>query len=833
MFPALLYLPRLLRGVAVAGAVLFFAGKVIAQASNDIFPGREQIFGTNYLVTHGGNTAGATAVNEVNEKMEPAPQTQASVWFEWKATSSRVWAIKARFSSTGVKGGLAAYVLPENGSQMSQLEPAGACLNQAEPSVGLRVVKDQRIVLRVWTNKTEPSAFALTVEVPGPDGPVEPPPARSHELSTDYYGAYTSLTNLSLWWLSTEVEDARLELGKWAPGTVAGWFRWKVPPGPAKEWQLSRLEDTAGTFYQVLRSHPAQPGQYQSLTEAGTSLRFTPVPGEELFVRASATLPYHLLQNGSSRFILHLPCEGDDPLTTPLSLAPGGSLRLSGLGATPTVPLPPGSLENPAYPEIFPDVWVRLTGLTPGWRCRLASTRVGSTAAWPTVYRMLPDGGMEPVAAGASLAFKPEAGENYVVRLQIVAFQAGNGRDYFHDLVLKQSPDPAPINDEREGAITVNAAMVQPIKIDLRGATASAREGVSFAGTPPALVYKPRTRTVWYALDLPASATPHQVSAWTHRSKETVSLFKLNGDGTLTSLPVPSVGDDYCPRYRPDGSRIYAMIDGPEDRILLLVAPVSAAGDHFSDALPIEAGESLLVSPGAATVEPGEDLPGETYGTVWLRWTAPQTGKFHLSARGSGDIPWVSVFTGETLAGRTLLEGQSFGAGWMNDDAILTFDALKDVAYHFQVKGEKSRWAPVLLTLSRGDGASPYFYWRQLYPEWDDILDDPNADPDGDGLSNLMEMAVGRHPGLWNAPPYIIEPLSPPSPAGYKLWPNIYDYGYLTGPTGCQPFMLTMERSRDLQTWQGTGPVTSGSIEVPVGDPLPYVRFRVSPGDAP
>jgi hypothetical protein len=142
MFSALLYLPRLLSGITAAGAVLFFAGGVTAQTTNDIFAQRAQITGTNYLVTYGGNTAGATAVNEVDEKMEPAPQTQASVWFEWKATSSRVWAIKARFSSTGMKGGLAAYVLPENGSQMSQLEPAGACLDHAEPSVGLRVVKD-------------------------------------------------------------------------------------------------------------------------------------------------------------------------------------------------------------------------------------------------------------------------------------------------------------------------------------------------------------------------------------------------------------------------------------------------------------------------------------------------------------------------------------------------------------------------------------------------------------------------------------------------------------------------------------------------------------------
>jgi hypothetical protein len=158
---------------------------------------------------------------------------------------------------------------------------------------------------------------------------------------------------------------------------------------------------------------------------------------------------------------------------------------------------------------------------------------------------------------------------------------------------------------------------------------------------------------------------------------------------------------------------------------------------------------------------------------------------------------------------------------------------LKDVIYHFQVKGEKSRWAPVLLTLSRGDGASPYFYWRQFYPEWDDILDDPNADPDGHGLSNLMEMATGRHPGHRNDPPYSLKMLSPPSPVGYKLHPNVFDYGYLTGPPGCRPFKLIKERSRDLQIWQDAGPVTYEVLEVLADDPLLYVRFRVSPEDAP
>jgi hypothetical protein len=553
------------------------------------------------------------------------------------------------------------------------------------------------------------------------------------------------------------------------------------------------------------------------------------VPEENLYIRTSTTLPSHtIIPNGSITFFLHTGTNADERDTTGLLLRPEFSIQAYLFGATPsTVPLP---AENP-YTLGMPDIWVKVADLVPGERYGLSRP---SPECDVQLYTESPDGSLLAVASGSrtvaagsgigslSFDFTAQPGSVYFLRITIVSPWVRDSWEYTNHMILRRVTTPPPANDNWTDAIVISSPVLEPVTGDLRGATASIAEAYVLAGTPPAPAVLPRYRSVWYALDLPAGDEDFGVTAW----GADVTLFNISAEGELTELPAGASAS--LPVFRPDGTRRYAMVQGASDRFLLMLAPITRAGDIPDVPLPLTTGARSRYFPNWATADPAEEVPA-IEGTTWHIWTAPSSGRYHLSSLGSAYNAYsysIRIGPAPVIGAALPLDyyaGYSAGMG-----AVMVFEAAADTTYLICTRARKDLGGPAVLRISPAEGASPYTFWQQSRPAWEDSLGDPLGDPDGDGANNLLELATGQHPGLHNALPYGVRILNPPQPAGIELYVKTLATSFLSGPPGCIPFVLSMERSPDLETWENLGPYLSAQTRLLEGEPFQYLRLRIS-----
>jgi hypothetical protein len=195
-----------------------------------------------------------------------------------------------------------------------------------------------------------------------------------------------------------------------------------------------------------------------------------------------------------------------------------------------------------------------------------------------------------------------------------------------------------------------------------------------------------------------------------------------------------------------------------------------------------------------ATTEAGDISPPAPDPMQWL--TPPTTASessITMTAVDAEDASGVQYFFACTTAG-------GHDSGWQDSPTYTDTGLSPATSYAYQVKARdkspaanETNWSPV----AAAGPASAYAAWAATYPGLD--LSDPIADPDGDGLANLIEAWFGTHPGQCNAglagvatdgtTTTFNHPQNPTPPAGvsgsYEWSPNLADwYASGGGPGG-------------------------------------------------
>ncbi len=160
-----------------------------------------------------------------------------------------------------------------------------------------------------------------------------------------------------------------------------------------------------------------------------------------------------------------------------------------------------------------------------------------------------------------------------------------------------------------------------------------------------------------------------------------------------------------------------------------------------------------------ATVETGEPGNGfnfeKTRASLWWKWTAPATGFAWMDTRGSEFPTILAVFasdppdeTARVAEAHAALTAASLGTQPGFNAAAVVFTAAAGQLYMIRIShadtNEPAGFAR--LNISMTAPTTPYAQWLAGYPTLTGAAAADTADPDGDGLGNLAELAFGGNP---------------------------------------------------------------------------------------
>lgn len=176
--------------------------------------------------------------------------------------------------------------------------------------------------------------------------------------------------------------------------------------------------------------------------------------------------------------------------------------------------------------------------------------------------------------------------------------------------------------------------------------------------------------------------------------------------------------------------------------------PLPLTNDAFAEAIPLTGfSGNTSADTSDATAETGETQ--NSGHTVWFAWTAPASGSWQFETIDASFSTSLRVFTGSSLAHLSLAaEGDYFG----NDrTSRLTLTTTAGVTYYIQVEGLSPAaygyfqlgWNPISYPHTYDTYQLTHFDASQLS---DVTVSGPAADPDHDGLANLLEYALDLDP---------------------------------------------------------------------------------------
>ena len=205
---------------------------------------------------------------------------------------------------------------------------------------------------------------------------------------------------------------------------------------------------------------------------------------------------------------------------------------------------------------------------------------------------------------------------------------------------------------------------------------------------------------------------------------------------------------------------------------------------------------------GAETGEPGYGFNFETpRASLWWKWTAPATGSVWLDTRSSEFDTVLTVFGSDppdTTA--RIAENDNLSARPGTTASAVRFATAAGTTYIIRITrrdvSEPSGLARLNLTTSQP--LDPYPRWLAGFPSLTGTAALETSDPDGDGLPNLAELALGTSPIAANSRASLTPTATP---TGWQV-EALLDHDALESTGEGTPLEVFWQTSRNLQTWQ-------------------------------
>lgn len=235
------------------------------------------------------------------------------------------------------------------------------------------------------------------------------------------------------------------------------------------------------------------------------------------------------------------------------------------------------------------------------------------------------------------------------------------------------------------------------------------------------------------------------------------------------------------------------------------------ANDLLANAITISAaGGSSSVDSAGATVEDGEPPHSFTQESVrasmWWKWTAAANGSVWMDTQGSEFDTVLTVFGSDPPdANARIAENDNASTRPGATLSAVRFPAVAGQTYLIRLCRRDAAEAAGMAKLNvfTTPPAEPYQRWLAAWPALTGGNTAETADPDRDGLPNILELALGTSPVAANT-----SPLTPaPTPTGWQVEAAL-DLDALEAPGASTPLELIWQTSRDLTNWQPAPPAT-------------------------
>jgi subtilisin family serine protease len=263
------------------------------------------------------------------------------------------------------------------------------------------------------------------------------------------------------------------------------------------------------------------------------------------------------------------------------------------------------------------------------------------------------------------------------------------------------------------------------------------------------------------------------------------------------------------------GVAYYIAVDGysgAEGQVVLnwatYIPTTPGPNDNFVDALELIGSSDMsnLYNSDSATGETGEPNhagAGEldsAQNSLWWKWTAPSSGSATISTSGSSFDTVLAAYSGADVNDLTEIASNDDFSGFLSE---ITFATLAGRTYYFAVDGFAANTGDVSIIMNYVP--SGFSAWISYFFAGADAA--PLADPEGDGVQNLVTYALGLTPGTFGLDSFGTNRL----PVYNPLNASTGGISFTLPATPPSDITCRIKESRDLLSWSTIATKTGAS----------------------